>query len=230
MQKPPRLSVPWLLLSACYILAATVSTVAVAAAEQPTSSSFTDPATFRKDMLDTHNFYRAAHGVRALKWNATSAKYAAKWAKPCNFAHSSGPTGENLAAGYASASASVDAWGQERKYYDFKKPTGFSGKTGHFTQLVWSNTTTVGCGVRRSVADDRTGTPGFYVVCEYYPPGNVVGDNNQYFRDNVKKQTRGKRTDTVESSVTSNGHGSREARSLAGVVGVAAMLGLVIGA
>lgn len=59
-----------------------------------------------------------------------------------------GPTGENLAAGYANATASVDAWGLERKMYNFKKPTGFSEKTGHFTQLVWGNTTSVGCAVK----------------------------------------------------------------------------------
>lgn len=27
---------------------------------------------------------------------------------------------------------------------------------------------------------------GWYVVCEYYPPGNVVGSNNKYFRQNVQ--------------------------------------------
>jgi len=56
-----------------------------------------------------------------------------------------GITGENLAAGYANASASVDAWGLEREQYNWAKP-GFSEATGHFTQLVWSNTTSVGCG------------------------------------------------------------------------------------
>jgi hypothetical protein len=62
------------------------------------------------------------------------------------FKHSGGPTGENLAAGYANATASVDGWGTERESYDWSNP-GFSEKTGHFTQVVWSNTTSVGCGV-----------------------------------------------------------------------------------
>ncbi len=47
-------------------------------------------------------------------------------------------------------------------------------------------------------------TPGYYVVCEYYPPGNVEGDNNQYFIDNVPKQAKGKASDTVESGVTAS--------------------------
>jgi uncharacterized protein YkwD len=56
-----------------------------------------------------------------------------------------GPTGENLAAGYANASNAVDAWADERTAYDFNNP-GFSESTGHFTQVVWKATTTVGCG------------------------------------------------------------------------------------
>jgi len=47
-----------------------------------------------------------------------------------------------------------------------------------------------------------TDTQGWYVVCEYWPPGNDEGDNNQFFLDNVKPQTEGKDTDTVESGVT----------------------------
>lgn len=39
-------------------------------------------------------------------------------------------------------------------------------------------------------------------MCEYFPPGNVVGDNNQYFKDNVPKQAKGNPADTVESGVT----------------------------
>jgi hypothetical protein len=56
-------------------------------------------------------------------------------------------------------------------------------------------------------ADDEIGTPGYYVVCEYYPAGNVVGSGktkNVYFQDNVKKQIKGKITDTVESGVSSS--------------------------
>jgi len=43
-------------------------------------------------------------------------------------------------------------------------------------------------------------TPGFYVVCEYWPAGNVEGMNNQFFKDNVLAQVKGKKGDTVEST------------------------------
>jgi hypothetical protein len=69
--------------------------------------------------------------------------------------------------------------------------------------VVWSNTTTVGCG--RQDCNGEDGTPGWYVVCEYYPPGNVEGDNNQYFVDNVKPQVKGQADDTVESGITGEG-------------------------
>lgn len=57
-------------------------------------------------------------------------------------------------------------------------------------------------------------------MCEYFPAGNVVGDNNQYFKDNVKKQTKGKSTDTVETGVT--GLGVRNGRVVMGGVLLAA--------
>jgi hypothetical protein len=57
----------------------------------------------------------------------------------------------------------------------------------------------------------------------------VVGDNNQYFVDNVKKQVKGKDTDTVESGVTSRGTGWRDCRWGFGFLGLAAVLGLGIG-
>lgn len=56
----------------------------------------------------------------------------------------------------------------------------------------------------------------------------MVGDGNQYFKDNVKKQTRGKKTDTVESGVTAGGNGMAERRWGVGVLGAAVAVGTVI--
>jgi hypothetical protein len=55
-----------------------------------------------------------------------------------------------------------------------------------------------------------------------------VGDGNQYFKDNVKKQSKGKGTDTVESGVTGAGYGLGERRWGVGVLGAAVGVGLVI--
>lgn len=63
----------------------------------------------------------------------------------------------------------MEAWGNEEEKYNFNDP-GFSEETGHFTQLVWKTTTTVGCGRK------LCGTRGWFVVCEYWPRGNVGGE------------------------------------------------------
>lgn len=214
----------FLLLPICH--AATItSTITQSATPQATSTSYTSDTQFETDILAAHNFYRSEHNASSLTWNTTSAKTATSWSSGCEFKHSGGPTGENLAAGYANASASVDAWGLERESYNWKKP-GFSEATGHFTQLVWSNTTSVGCG--RTSCQGKGDTPGFYVVCEYWPAGNIVGDNNQYFVDNVKKQSKGKASDTVESGVSSGGSGWRDVRCWVVVLGLAGMVSAVI--
>ncbi|ATZ46294.1 hypothetical protein BCIN_01g09180 [Botrytis cinerea B05.10] len=184
----------------------TVTTVTESAISQPTSTSYTSDSQFQSDMVAAHNFYRGEQNVSNLEWNDTSAKIARDWSKRCVFEHSGGPTGENLAAGYPNATSSVDAWGLERLKYSYSSP-GFSEDTGHFTQLVWSNTTSVGC-ARTNCAGEND-TPGWYVVCEYWPAGNVVngggGDKEEFFRDNVKEQVKGEASDTVESGVTSAG-------------------------
>ncbi len=69
----------------------------------------------------------------------------------------------------------------EVKYYNFNSP-GFSGRTGHFTQVVWKSTTLVGCA---RCGGWGSGWYETYVVCNYRPAGNIVGDNNRYFRENV---------------------------------------------
>jgi Cysteine-rich secretory protein family len=69
---------------------ASVSTAIVTqtAAPMPTSTSYTSDQGFQNDMLAATNFYRSEHGVAALTWNTTSAKYALNWSSKCNFAHS----------------------------------------------------------------------------------------------------------------------------------------------
>jgi hypothetical protein len=69
----------------------------------------------------------------------------------------------------------VDSWGQERQNFrngtfpDVSR-TGNWFDVGHYSQMVWRTTTSVGCaGV--------TGSDGYYrFVCRYNPPGNVIGE------------------------------------------------------
>jgi hypothetical protein len=71
-------------------------------------------------------------------------------------------------------------------------------------------------------------TPGWYVVCEYFPAGNIEGDNNQYFIDNVKKQVKGKASDTLESGVTSGGRKHGDGMWFVGILFFAALTSIGI--
>ncbi|KAI1321961.1 PR-1-like protein [Xylariaceae sp. FL0255] len=170
------------------------ATVVTTITETPTPTStaqpadFTNDSTFQSAILSSTNGYREQHNASDVVWNSTLASFATAYlanntgSDDCPpFAHSGGPYGENLAIGYANATASVDAWGDEGKKYDYNDP-GFSEKTGHFTQLVWKDTTAVGCGRRLC-----TGGHGWYLVCEYWPRGNIIGE----FKEEVDPSSGG---------------------------------------
>ncbi|KAH7391735.1 CAP domain-containing protein [Pyrenochaeta sp. MPI-SDFR-AT-0127] len=148
------------------------------------SVEYTQDTAFRDSILNVTNTYRKQHNATRLVWNDTLADYAGEWSGECKFGHSGGPYGENLAAGYENASASVIAWGEEREEYNFRGGD-FSPGTGHFTQLVWKTTSQVGCSRKECNAGEPDGegdAPGWYVVCEYSPAGNVIGT----FQENVQ--------------------------------------------
>ncbi|KAF9135351.1 hypothetical protein BGW39_003458 [Mortierella sp. 14UC] len=117
----------------------------------------------KKSILDAHNTFRARHGAPAVIWNADAAN--------------GGKYGENLAAGHKNFTTAIQGWYDEVNKYNFNKP-GFGSGTGHFTQVVWKRTKTIGC-VR------RTCPKWTMYICEYDPPGNIATWDNLYFRDNV---------------------------------------------
>jgi len=143
-----------------------------------------------QDALDEHNRLRAIHQAPVLTWDAKLASQAQSWADTCVFEHSTMGNGENLWAGTGSTfsgAAAVDSWYNEltKPGYDFNN-AGFSSGTGHFTQVVWKSTTSVGCAVKfcdllHLPSQPEGWSNAKYFVCEYYPPGNY---QNQ-FADNV---------------------------------------------
>jgi pathogenesis-related protein 1 len=126
-------------------------------------------------MLAAHNAVRATQAVRPLTWSDKLAAHAQDWAETLlardEFMHRpKSPYGENLFA-IEGASASpekvVEAWASESRDYDYA--TNKCRKVcGHYTQLVWAGTKTVGCGVARNSRREIW-------VCNYDPPGNYVG-------------------------------------------------------
>ncbi|KAF1824149.1 PR-1-like protein, partial [Dissoconium aciculare CBS 342.82] len=133
-------------------------------------SSYGDPS-LETTILNSTNTYRLQHNASTVTWNSTLADFAQAYAQTCKWEHSDSPYGENLAAGYSSPGRAIDGWYRESSMYSYRQ-SSFSEQTGHFTQLVWQRTDAVGCGAARCNNND---IKGWFLVCEYYPPGNVIG-------------------------------------------------------
>lgn len=136
-------------------------------------------------LLASHNRERTAMGIAPLAWNAALAadarEFGAELAATNSFGHSEedpdNPVGENLFAGTTGAyapEAMVGAWIEEKKNF---KPgvfpdnsrTGNLDDVGHYTQLMWRDTGTVGCAVVEGEELE-------YLVCRYAQVGNVEGE------------------------------------------------------
>jgi pathogenesis-related protein 1 len=133
------------------------------------------PASYAQAMLDAHNTVRARVGVLPLVWSTQLADVAQDWANHLiatgGFAHRpDNRYGENLytiSGGTASPAQVVGYWADEARGYDVRTNT-CRGVCGHYTQVVWAKTRAVGCAVGRDTRREVW-------VCNYDPPGNVVG-------------------------------------------------------
>merc|ERR1719163_2526530 len=112
------------------------------------------------------------HGVPLFKWNGAIAQNAEAWAKktggqmkhsPRNTRQNIGGSrslGENLAWGSpgsgATGAGGVKMWYDEIKLTNGGRVSSFSSGTGHYTQVVWKETSALGCAVERTL-----------LVCQY---------------------------------------------------------------
>lgn len=76
----------------------------------------------------------------------------------------------------------TDNWYNElyKPGYDYSRP-GYQSGAGHFTQLIWKSSTSVGVGI--AIKNGKE----FYGVAQYTPQGNLyyVGEMAKAFKDNV---------------------------------------------
>lgn len=135
-------------------------------------------------ILAAHNAERAAVGAAPLKWDSQlgiqAARYAVQLAVTRQFAHSAAASraaaGENLWMGTRSAfgvEAMVAGWASEKGLFTpgifpAVSRTRDWSQVGHYTQIVWPATQRVGCALASNAAED-------YLVCHYWPAGNVRG-------------------------------------------------------
>jgi pathogenesis-related protein 1 len=135
-------------------------------------------------IVTLHNAIRAEVGVGPVIWSEKLAAYAQQWADHlvsswwCRMKHrpNSGKWqeeyGENLfigTAGQYGTSDAVMAWAAEKPRYHGEALQSFPrSDAGHYTQMVWRDTTQIGCATGMCKGN-------LLVVCNYDPPGNFLG-------------------------------------------------------
>jgi hypothetical protein len=135
-------------------------------------------------LLAAHNAERARMRVAPLQWDpqlaASAAAYGPMLASIGRLQHS--PRGmrpgqrENLwmgTRGFYSPEQMVGTWVDERRLFrpgvfPAVSRTGNWSDVSHYTQLIWTGTTRVGCAIHSTGQWD-------YLICRYSPPGNVDG-------------------------------------------------------
>ena len=134
--------------------------------------------------LDYHNDIRKKVGSPNLKWSTDLAKYAQAWANQlaanCKMKHR--PTsgqwkqqyGENIFWASNQDHTVIDACENWYDEIEFFKPGKLTEKVwtkaGHYTQMVWRETTHMGMGM----AICKNG--GMIIVANYNPAGNYIGE------------------------------------------------------
>ena len=143
--------------------------------------TFYKDSTFIGAILLQHNTYRATLQLPYLLWSDELAADARTWAahlaavdKGEHDPSIRGREGENIWWGTAGAFSYADMvafWVAEKKDFVYGLfPNCRKGKAvvGHYTQVVWKNTTSVGCALATNGQLD-------YLVCRYSPAGNIIG-------------------------------------------------------
>jgi len=148
----------------------------------PAASSAATPMHMKpsdiRAILAHHNKVRANVGVGVLRWDDGLAASAQQWAdhlaaNGCRMKHRQPNVyGENLFQGTAGYYTAVDAakgWESEKKLYGGGVITHKNYlRIGHYTQMVWRDTSKLGCG--EAICN---GT--LLVACNYDPSGNYLG-------------------------------------------------------
>ncbi|CAH0407284.1 unnamed protein product [Chilo suppressalis] len=134
----------------------------------------------------------AASNMKFMVWDEELAEKAARWAENGQFIHNQDRTvpsqrwnlvGENLYISkfYSTIDVKVipkfedalNAWFEEHWKYGFEPYTLEAAKRiGHYTQMIWANSTRVGCGISQTKKGRMTTT---LYVCNYGPTGNWIG-------------------------------------------------------
>eukprot|EP01124_Arcella_intermedia_P035026 TRINITY_DN8825_c0_g1_i2.p1 TRINITY_DN8825_c0_g1~~TRINITY_DN8825_c0_g1_i2.p1 ORF type:complete len:497 (-),score=121.45 TRINITY_DN8825_c0_g1_i2:68-1558(-) len=131
-------------------------------------------------VLAAHQTERAKFGIPNLIWDCKLAQVAQNYANSCpGLSHSTTATsaygtgeyvGENLAVA-SGMDPTASGWVGEKSSWTCST-NACSGVCGHYTQMIWAQTTRVGCGLKKGCTSG--GWPNI-LVCNYAKGGNYVG-------------------------------------------------------
>lgn len=132
-----------------------------------------------RQILDAHNRIRSEVKAAPLRWSDDAEAQAQRWAntlaRRCDIEHSQGSGfGENLfmgTIGYYDELDGIKAWEEEKRNYNGQPLSrSLAPSVGHYTQMIWPQTRELGCAT--SVCNNN-----LILVCNYYPPGNYLGES-----------------------------------------------------
>ncbi|XP_028175734.1 venom allergen 5 2-like [Ostrinia furnacalis] len=134
----------------------------------------------------------AAANMNALVWDEELAEKAARWAENGLFAHNPDRTvpskrweqiGENVfystiyspvGSVVPNLAEAMNGWFSEFMNYNFEPYSlEIAQAVGHYTQMVWAESTKIGCGISQKRENGFVTT---LFVCDYGPTGNFIGE------------------------------------------------------
>ncbi|KAK6079449.1 scp-like extracellular protein [Seiridium cupressi] len=171
----------------------TVSGSTTSSSTTASATSTVGPVVTNQAYIDTiirhHNAHRTNHSAAAVVWSSSLADTARIIASSCVYRHNTtvngGGYGQNIGAGFAATAmgqfvtealynGEVNAY----TYYGGEPDVSTVGQWGHFSQIVWKGTSSVGCytyDCSSAGLQNAVGIPPEFTVCNYAPAGNVLG-------------------------------------------------------
>lgn len=137
---------------------------------------------WKEEALRLHNELRLRHGAPPLEWSVECYNAAKQQADMCQkqgglkHGNTQGPSGHHGQNAFWSSkrvtpTEAIQAWYREVTGHRFK---GYQGGTGHFTQVVWVASVSMGL----AASED-----GKFIIANYFPAGNIAMPG--YFEKNV---------------------------------------------
>ncbi|NWW15399.1 PI16 inhibitor, partial [Falcunculus frontatus] len=135
----------------------------------------------KKIILEEHNKYRSqvsppARAMMKMTWDPDLEVNAQSFAENCILGKNGERRGKNF---FATASTldvklAIEQWDGEREFYNFVTYECDDGQTcDNYTQVVWAETTRIGCGKSFCEKVDGIETENVHLfVCSYFPLGN----------------------------------------------------------